>query len=342
MLALPALLGICSLAVDFGYVCYDSFQLQQIADACAHDNIVNYAVYGTTAKAQSHTSTTKNKIFTMNGVTPAVTITWGYWDSYNQVFSTTAGTGTTIAVQVTATCTKANSNPVALMFASIIGQQSLDISASAVATDIYSSSTTPVPSTSNPYLAGMPSTTVTSFGDTVSANGATQASIPVVPGSWISFSSITGTTSVTYPSMPYYGPGGSTGSNGTAIQHGENWDGTMMGVTTENGIANAIMPDSAFMGVFLDNNEPDSEPTPSAIVDWTQSANSNQNSYSDLSLKSPFLIGNGLNGSTVKTFQVPPGATRLFLGVWDGVQYDNNSGSLTGTVTVQHQVMIVQ
>jgi hypothetical protein len=32
----------------------------------------------------------------------------------------------------------------------------------------------------------------------------------------------------------------------------------------------------------------------------------------------------------------------LFLGVWDGVQYDNNSGSLTGTVTVQHQVMIVQ
>ena len=46
--------------------------------------------------------------------------------------------------------------------------------------------------------------------------------------------------------------------------------------------------------------------------------------------------------ATVKTFTVPHGATRLFLGIWDGVEYNNNSGSLSATVNVQHEILIVQ
>jgi glutamine synthetase type III len=102
------------------------------------------------------------------------------------------------------------------------------------------------------------------------------------------------------------------------------------------------MPDSAFSGMFLDDTEPDLSATPASTVDWTQSSVVNQNSFTNLAVKTPFFIGDGTNGSTVKTFQVPQGATRLFVAVWDGVEYSNNSGALSATVNVQHEILIVQ
>jgi len=343
IVALPVICGFCSLAVDFGYVELNKFQLQKIADSSAHDYLVLLEQYGTQTLAQSHISTTKNKIMSMNGSRPTVTATWGYWDTVSQTFSTSSSTGATVAVKVVATCSKANNNAVPLLFAAVLGQSSLNMSATAVATDLGSAATTTISALSNIYLSGMPAGTTTVWGDTTSANGATQmASIPVVPGEILTFSSITGTSSVTYPSMPYSGPNGATGPNGTAIQHGQNWDGSMYSATTEDGIADAIMPEDAFMGLFLDNTEPDLSATPASTVDWTQSSVVNQNSFTNLAVKTPFLIGDGTNGSTVKTFQVPQGATRLFLGVWDGVEYNNNSGSLNATVNVQHEILIVQ
>jgi Putative Tad-like Flp pilus-assembly len=343
IVAMPLICGFCSLAVDFGYVELNKFQLQKIADASAHDYLVLLEQYGTQTLANSHISTTKNKIISINGSTPTVTATWGYWNTVTQTFSTSSSTGATVAVKVVASCSKANNNAVPLLFAAVLGQSSLNESATAVATDLGTSSTASISALSNMYLAGMPAGTTTVWGDTTSANGATQMnSIPVVPGEMITFTSISGTSSVTYPSMPYYGPNGSNGANGTAIQHGQNWDGSMYSANTENGIADAIMPDSAFAGMFLDNTEPDLSATPPSTVDWTQSSVANQNSFTNLAVKTPFFIGDGTNGSTVKTFQVPQGATRLFIGVWDGVEYSNNSGSLSATVNVQHEILIVQ
>ncbi len=343
VLTLPVMFGVCALAVDFGYVELNKFQLQQIADASAHDYMVLYAQYGSQTTAQSLISTTKNACFSVNQKTPTVTPTWGYWNAVTQTFSTSSSTGAPIAVKVVASCKKANSNAVALLFGSIIGQPSIDMSATAVATSISTTSSVSVAATSNPYLAGMPAATTNVWGDNGITNPATTVnSIPVIPGSYLTFTSVTGTTSVIYPSMPYYGPNGSTGPYGTATQHGQNWDGSFLSSSTENGIANAIMPESSFMGLFLDNNQPDSTAAPSGVVDWTQSSQKNQNTFTNLALKTPFYIGDGKNGSTVQTFQVPPGATRLFLGIWDGCEYNNNTGTLSGSVNVQSEILIVQ
>ena len=68
-----------------------------------------------------------------------------------------------------------------------------------------------------------------------------------------------------------------------------------------------------------------------------------QPTYSNIQLQQPFLIGDGkTSGGTVQRFLVPQNATRLFLGIWDGVQYSNNSGSLSGTVSVQQSAKLVQ
>ena len=94
--------------------------------------------------------------------------------------------------------------------------------------------------------------------------------------------------------------------------------------------------------MFVTNTSPDQNPAPAA-VDWTDAAHANQASYTDIKTQQPFLIGDGkTTGGTVQTFLVPPGATKLFLGIWDGTQYSNNSGTVTGTLNVQQKVMLVQ
>jgi hypothetical protein len=197
-----------------------------------------------------------------------------------------------------------------------------------------------VQATSNPYLSGMPAGTTTEFGDTTYANGATQvAAIPVVPGTYLTFTNFTGTTSVVPGTVPYVGP---KGQNNMAVEHGQDYDGTEMSPGPENGIADAIMPEDALMGVFLTNNAPDLTTAP-ATIDWTQAANLNQGTYTTLQVQQPFYIGTGsTTGGVTQSFQVPPGATRFYIGIWDGVDYNNNGGSLSGTVTVKPYVSIVQ
>ncbi len=96
-------------------------------------------------------------------------------------------------------------------------------------------------------------------------------------------------------------------------------------------------------GVFLTNNAPDTTSAPSGAVDWAQASQKNQAQYSNLQVQAPFMIGAGVTTSGVtQKFLVPPGATRLFLGIWDGYQYYNNAGTLTGTVTADYYVELVQ
>jgi len=55
------------------------------------------------------------------------------------------------------------------------------------------------------------------------------------------------------------------------------------------------------------------------------------------------MIGTGVTtGGAVRQFQVPAGATRLYLGLWNGFDYANNGGTIKGTVTVQPYVQLVQ
>jgi hypothetical protein len=93
-----------------------------------------------------------------------------------------------------------------------------------------------------------------------------------------------------------------------------------------------------FAGVFVDDTEP-ADPSPSSLT-------IPDISFTELSpdLRQVFFIGDGLTGEgsgTTQVVHVPDDATRLFLGYQDRCSvspnlpgwYDDNSGTVTGTVT---------
>jgi Flp pilus assembly protein TadG len=335
--------AICTLAVDYGRVQLIKSEMQRTADATARAYITYYMNSGKTY-ADSHIATiyaqAQNPVDSNSGTNPTVTVTFGSWNSGTSTFS--ASTGTTPAVKVTVTRTAANSNAVPITWGGMLGKSSIDVHASAVAALMGGQSTsTTLASTSDLYFSGMPNNTTDSYGDNFANNAPTQiSSIPVTPGTYIKFTNTSGTSSVVPGSVPYSGP---DGASGYVVEHGQNWDGTEINPGSDNGIADATMPEDAVVGLFLTNNAPNLSSAPSGNINWTQAPYANQATYTNLQVQAPFMIGNGqTTGGTVQQFLVPAGATRLFMGIWDGVDYNNNGGSITGTVAVQNYVAIVQ
>ena len=132
----------------------------------------------------------------------------------------------------------------------------------------------------------------------------------------LTVTSVTGTVSLT-PGYPSNG-GGSTGF--------------ATNITSYNGISGIIDPNrSGFLvGVFLTNAVP-SSPAPASLTF------NDQNNYTSLtpSIDQEFFIGSGLTAGGLVTFNVPTGATRLYLGFADANgytgapgAYQDNSGSL--------------
>ena len=101
----------------------------------------------------------------------------------------------------------------------------------------------------------------------------------------------------------------------------------------EHGIADAIAPMNALMGVFLSDERPNrSKPPPS--LDYRVDPGDIRSSSPQL--KQVFFIGDGKTSSgTLRRYLVPAKATRLYLGVMDGYEWNNNSGSFTVTVAIE-------
>lgn len=343
LLLLTMFAAICSLAVDYGHVQFVKSEMQRCADATARGYMEYYNLkgqsYANSQIAQLYAEA-QNPVDVNSGVTPTVTVTVGSWNASTSSFSTS--TGTPVAVRVSVTRTAANGNAVPLMWGGVLGIGSIDVHASAVAALMGGQHTSVTLSAlSNPYFAGMPNTTTNSWGDNFAMDAPYQVpSIPVVPGTYITFTNLAGTTSVVPGSVPYSGPGGDTS---IAVNHGENWDLSFNNPGPENGIGDAIMYEDATMGVFLTNNAPNLSTAPSGQPNWTTGTLANKTVYSKIVVQQPFMIGNGQTTSgVVKQFLVPPGATRLYMAIWDGVEYNNNGGSLTGTVTVAPYVELMQ
>ncbi|HEX8911567.1 MAG TPA: pilus assembly protein TadG-related protein [Humisphaera sp.] len=337
-----ALIGLGSFAVDLGHVHLVKTDLQRCADAAAHGYMEYYRDYGSSYAATagpSLYSSANNPVDAGSGVQPTVTVTWGAWNSSNKVF--TPGGGNT-AVRVVASRTAANGNAVPLVLGAVIGQRSADVTCESIATLTGGQSqSVTVSATANPYLAGMPAGTTNLAGDTASNAAPYQvASIPVTPGTYLTFTNISGTTNV----LPgYVSSAGPAGLSTIPTHHGQNYNYTIDYSGPENGIADAIMNESAVMGLFLDDNAPNTTAAPTTVVDWTSTAIANQQTYNTLETKAPFLIGDGVtSGGVTQRFLVPPGATRFYIGIWDGIGYYNNTGSFTATVTVEKQVTLVK
>jgi hypothetical protein len=333
-----ALVAIGSLAVDYARVQAVKTDLQKAADATARGSLALYQSYDlSTAQTYGAYIPTSpyNPVESGTGVQPTVTITWGKWDSTTKTF--TAGNFAPPAVKVTISRTAANSNGVPLTLASIFGRKTCDVSTTSIAAVAnVPAQTISVPGTGDPWLSGMPDGSTASYDDTAPTASPPMMTIPAGATGYLTFTNVSGT--VAHGSGLYNGPEGNTSS---IYSHGADSPG---GPTpaAENGIADAVAPINALMGVFLDDNQPNTTSAPSTR-NYSTSASRDQTSYSDIQLKQPFFIGDGVTSTgTVQQFKIPPGATRLYLGPMDGYEWKNNLGSFSVTITQVQVISLVK
>jgi hypothetical protein len=203
----------------------------------------------------------------------------------------------------------------------------------------------------DPWLSGMPAGSLASYNDYAGTEpnstdprkrkqSPKQITIPVIPGSYITFGSIEG-EAAHGPTLGHYDPEGETDN---IFTHGAD---SPKGPTpaAENGIGDVKMPIGAFMGVFIGDGRPDSTPAPTEVRDYSSSSSRRKEYYDDIKAKQPFYIGDGMTGNgsgKVQKFKVPPGVTRLFVGMMDGHEWSNNVGEFKVTTTVVESVSLVQ
>ncbi len=175
----------------------------------------------------------------------------------------------------------------------------------------------------NVYLSGMPSGTTCCFGD--SAPGQSPVGPIAVAGGQVLTFSATGAVS--------NGPAGTTdGPDGGTFFTSQQT--SLPGTDANHGIARMNAPVNALVGVFLDNTQPNNSATPNGL-DFSDTGLGRGFATLSPGLKQPFFIGDGLTGTgtgTPQQFTVPAGATRLFLGSVDGIEWNNNTGAFNVTV----------
>lgn len=188
--------------------------------------------------------------------------------------------------------------------------------------------TTIVPGTANPWLAGMPDGTQSALGDYVPANSPSLVNIKLIAGSFIEATNVTGTAAHYAPALT--GPEGCLTLDPciiTNISHD---------LGAEYGKSNITAPINSLVGVFLDDNVPTSPTPPDLDFSTTESRD-----YLELHpvLKQVFFIGNGKTSAGIQQrIVVPAGATRLFLGIMDGIEWTGNTGAFNVTLSIFNAV----
>lgn len=335
-------LAMTSLAIDVSHVRLVKIELQGAADAAAQaagsQLSQGSSSADTYAAAAAATNNADGSAVTIASSTDVV---FGTWNVSTNTFTPMSGWSSSAnAVQVYTRRTAATSNPVHTLFGGVIGISTVDVVASAVAYVVPATSVTvTINGTDDPWLAGMPAGSTASYDDTAPAESPIQvSSIPVVPGTYITLSNVSGGVRHDPSQATADGP---DGESNDCIWHGSDSPG---GPTpgAENGIGDVCAPLDAVMGLFLSNTQPNLNSAPAA-VDYSTAASRDEAVYNTIQLQQPFYIGNGQTSEgDTQQFYVPAGATRLYLGTYDGHQWENNSGSFTATVNVPASVQIVQ
>jgi len=110
-------------------------------------------------------------------------------------------------------------------------------------------------------------------------------------------------------------------------------------------MSNIKTPINSLVGVFLDNNVPDTEGTPPPGMDFSsESAQdySNGGGSFEPQVRQTFYAGSGQTSTGVQeSIVVPAKATRMFLGTMDGHEWSNNSGNFVVNIT-QYRIEIVK
>jgi hypothetical protein len=336
LVAMTAMVAFASLGVDVARVQLAKTELRRAADAAARHAAMTMPKGSAAVRSAAVAAAGDNKADGVAVVLATSDVQWGKWDPVARMFTKTAFSAAT-AVEVTAERSVARGNAVPLMFARLLGRGTCDVKARAVCT--YSPGIdfqTDVPATSNPWLAGMPSGTIANPGNPANKPDKSPAAlpkavtgVPLVAGQALTFDSIDGGAN-NFSSNTLYTPDGNTG-----------WVvGNMVG--NEHGKSNLTAPINAVVAVFLDDQVPTSAgPVPPGLNFSTEASRD----FASLSpkLRQPFFIGDGRRkDGTVQSFVVPQGATRLFIGIMDEYEWNNNVGKYTTTIHRIPQVTTVK
>jgi hypothetical protein len=333
--AMVAIIGMVSLAVDLGRAQLAKTQLRAAADAAAMYGAKGIAdgTYASKAIAVAGQNYVDGSTLTLLAG-DVTSVTWN--TSSGNIVS---GNPTPNAVQVVAKRVNSRGTAIPLLFGGIFGRRNVDLSVTSIARYSAATSVSAVAnSKGNPWLAGMPNGSTGNSYDKAPANSPTlvNSGLTLAPGAALHFS---------FSGSASYKP--------TAVANGADGDLSRMiyncwydgfSVGRENGKANLTAPIGAVVGVFLDDTQPNLETDPlPADLDFSTAASRNFSSLSP-ELRQPFYIGDGkrADGTTLQDFVVPNGATRFYIGIMDGQQWSDNSGSFSTTLSQPAVIAIVR
>jgi hypothetical protein len=213
---------------------------------------------------------------------------------------------------------------------------------------------------SNPYLAGMPDGAREPGGDRAPRQSPAMVNLSLAAAVSVSFSATGGVSHMSggipvagadpfgrtrLAEVPLACPPACKSPDGAEYPRSDfygtrwRWEPQFVGHDdgNRNGISNVIAPYDSLLGVFLEDGRPDHLKAPEHL-DFKQLGLN----FTSLApeLRQVFFIGTGATQDGVtRRYLVPKGATRLYLGIMDSIQWSNNSGSFMVTVKVERADM---
>jgi Flp pilus assembly protein TadG len=164
------MMGFCSLAVDLGRVQAAKTEIRRAADAAARAGAAYLNQGSSNAVNAAISMAANNKVDISPLALTTSDVTVGTWNTTTKTFTTSGSPDnitTFAAVQVNAKRTKANGNPIPLLFGSVLGAKTCDVNATSVAAliAIQAPKQVYISAHGNPWLAGEPAGTLGSVPD---------------------------------------------------------------------------------------------------------------------------------------------------------------------------------
>jgi Flp pilus assembly protein TadG len=355
LVCFPLFVALCGLAVDVGRLYVARQEAQTVADAAAR-----YAARGmetsatplTTARAHVAAVAAESSV---DGAAPTVDpneVVQGNWNASSKTFTPNPN-GDAVSVTVRQTLSRPGGAP---LFISVLAPANqTTVTATAVARVVVTTTQIQPPASGNLWLAGMPdNTTHNNFRPDNSAvwdNSGTSANpkqrpleinlaaAGMSPGTSISLEGLSGSAS-------YNGNGNANATNtadgnaGYLVADGAT-NPPSVPQTSANGISNTRAPIGAIMAVFLSDAAPNASAAPPSLDFGTPEARD----YSSISpqLKQVFYVGDGKRSTgETQSIVIPPGATRVFFGMMDAWQWNDNVGDFKTNLYTTATVHLVK
>ena len=341
-----AMMGVASLAVDYGRTQLVRSQLRAAADAASRNGAMMLRSGAATAIIAASSAAADNSADGQAvSLVASDDIELGYWNTSTRVFQKLIGSAqaNANAIRVVAKRLHTRNNGVPLLFSQMLGKNDADVSGESISmiqppTIIE----TDVPATTNPYLAGMPKGTKASLQNPHNSpdTAGKQSPIEVTglamrEGEVLTFDNIAGGANNDISWSERFQP------DGNLSWQPWNKNGVIAEGQPELGKSNMKAPINALVGVFLTDEDPRSQATPEALTFDT----AEKRNFEKLEPKiaQVFFIGDGKrDNGAAQRFVVPKGATRFYLANWDEYEWNNNVGLRTTRITRLGSVVTVK